>query len=128
EILKQAYKDHCNITVSPYQSGNKREIDNWVQILPDPAPAAALQSSDCSVGSQLDEQETGEAGDYFRDHVAGWAGGIPISLAFPVTVFVVSSLGKYFGCPIPFLADYCLVTVAGIQTEPSTIAPESGHR
>jgi hypothetical protein len=137
ELLKKVYKDNCNITVSPYSSGNEREIDNWAQILSDVAPAAALGTGPCSIGTTLNEQETGEAGDYFRKHVAGWVGGIPISLSFPVTVFIVNSIGPVtpdrpsgssLGCTIPFLADYVLVTVGSLKPEPVVIAHEIGHR
>ena len=132
ELLKKSYKDNCKITVSPYSSGNKREIDNWAQILTDVPPATALRTSKCSIRTMFDEQEIGEAGDYFRKHTAGWAYGIPISLSFPVTVFIVESIasnpGKLtLGCTIPFFADYVLVTVAALKLEPAVIAHEIGH-
>lgn len=128
ELLKKVYKGNCNITVSPYSSGREREIDNWAQILNDQPPAAALASGGCSFWGALDEQETGEAGEYFRNHTAGWVGGIPISLSFPITVFIVKSISGYFGCTIPFLSDYVLVSVDALKAEPSTIAHEIGHR
>jgi hypothetical protein len=128
ELLKKVYKDNCNITVSPYSSGNDREIDNWAQILNDPPPAAALDSGPCTFLGPLDEQETGDAGEYFRKHTAGWVSGIPISLSFPITVFIVKSISGYFGCTIPFLSDYVLVSVDALKAEPSTIAHEIGHR
>ena len=128
ELLKKVYKDNCNVTVLPYSSGNEREIDNWAQVLNDPAPAAALDSGECRTWVQLDEQETGDAGEYFRQHTAGWVSGIPISLSFPITVFIVKSISGYFGCTIPFLSDYVLVSVDALKAEPSTIAHEIGHR
>jgi hypothetical protein len=128
ELLKRVYKDNCNITVSPYSSGHKREIDNWVQILDDEPPASALNPGGCTVGSTLGEQETGDAGDYFRRHVAGWVGGIPISLSFPITVFIVKAIPNAFGCTIPFLSDYVLVTVDSLKVEPAVTAHEIGHR
>jgi hypothetical protein len=128
ELLKRVLKDNCNITVSPYSSGNEREIDNWAQILSDPPPATVLAGSGCAIGQSLDEHETGDAGEYFRRHTAGWVGGIPINLSFPITVFIVKSIGSHFGCTIPFLTDYVLVTVGALKAEPSTIAHEIGHR
>lgn len=128
EILKQAYKDHCNVTVLPYNKGDEKNIETWVTILEDVAPTAALQRSGCSLWKALNEEETGDAGEYYRKHLAGWVGGVPISLAFPITVFVVESIGGYFGCTTWFLSDYVLVTVQGIETERSTIAHEIGHR
>lgn len=132
ELLKKSYKDNCNITVSPYSSGNEREIDNWAQILKDVAPATALGTGKCSIWTTFNEQEIGEAGDYFRKHTAGWVGGIPISLSFPVTVFIVESIASdpnklALGCTIPFFADYVLVTVAALKLEPAVIAHEIGH-
>jgi len=128
DLLKKVYADNCNITVSPYSSGNEREIDNWAQVLSDPPPAAALNLSGCSLSGALGEQETGDAGEYFRQHTAGWVSGIPISLSFPITVFIVKSISGYFGCTIPFLTDYVVVSVDGLKAEPSTIAHEIGHR
>lgn len=137
ELLKKSYKDNCEITVSPYSSGNEREIDNWAVILNDIAPAAALGTGECSAWNTFDDEELGEAGDYFRKHTAGWVGGIPISLSFPVTVFIVKSIGLpnptarpsegFLGCTIPFFADYVLVIVDALKLEPSTIAHEIGH-
>jgi hypothetical protein len=128
ELLVRIYKDNCNITVSPYSSGNGREIDNWAQILTDRAPPAAIESGGCTVWGALNEQETGDAGEYFRRQTAGWVGGVPISLSFPITVFVVKSLSGYLGCTIPFLTDYVLISVEALKKEPSTIAHEIGHR
>lgn len=128
ELLKRVYKDNCNITVSPYSSGHERDIDNWAQILDDTPPPSALVSAGCTVLTTLDEQETGDAGDYYRKHVAGWVGGIPISLAFPITVFIVKSIPNALGCTIPFLSDYVLVTVDALKLEPAVMAHEIGHR
>lgn len=131
ELLKRAYKDHCNVTVSPYSSGNKREIDNWAQLLDDQPPPAALDVPGCSFFGSLWENETGDSGEYFRRHTAGWVGGLPISLAFPITVYIVKSIGGtpgYFGCTVPFLTDYLVVGVDALKVEPSTIGHEMGHR
>jgi hypothetical protein len=128
ELLKKAYKDHCNITVSPYSSGNEREIDNWAQILTDQPPLEALETAPCSFLKTLNEQEFGEAGEYYRKNLAGWVSGIPISLSFPVTVFIVRKISGFFGCTIPFQSDYVLVSLDSFKPEPATMAHETGHR
>jgi hypothetical protein len=129
DLLKTIYKDGCNVRVQPYSSGNKREIDNWAQIISDAPPSDALRSR-CGVGASLWYEFT-EAGEFFARHLAGWV-GIPITLSFPITVFIVESIKddsghSYFGCTIPFLTDYVLVTVDALKQEPSTIAHEIGH-
>jgi hypothetical protein len=91
------------------------------------ARASALDSGGCTVRVTLDEQETGDAGDYFRRHTAGWVGGIPISLSFPITVFIVKSIPGALGCTIPFLSDYVLVSVDALKLE-VVMAHEIGHR
>jgi len=138
ELLKRVYKDNCNITVSPYSSGNEREIDNWAQILNDPPPAAALESGGCSILGKFNEEEIGDAGEYFRKHIAGWVSGIPISLSFPITVFIVKSISapatppddpdRWLGCTIPFFTDYVVVSVDALKIETCVIAHEIGHR
>jgi hypothetical protein len=127
ELLKRVYKDYGNITVNPYSSGNKNEIDNWAQVLPDIAPAKALRTRSCGPWESTKDL-FGEAGEYFSANLAGWVSGIPISLSFPITVFVVEDIPGYFGCTYLFVSDYVLVTVDGLPKEISTIAHEIGHR
>jgi len=127
DLLKQTFKDHGNVEVRPYSSGNKRDIYNWAQIIDGVAPQAALKVH-CGFGALWDE--FGEAGDYFAKHVAGSVGGIiPISLAFPVTIFIVEKGLDKAGCALPLITDYATVEVAQIlPTESSTLAHEVGHR
>src|SRR5262245_2670098 len=115
ELLKRAYKDYCNVTVSPYSSGNDREIDNWAQIiLKEQPPPKALDGGPCSIGVQIDEQLTDDAGEWFRDHLAGSVRGFPVSLAHPITVFINRSISGFFGCTIPIVTDYIVVSLEGL--------------
>lgn len=134
DLLKRVYKDYCNISVSPYSSGNEREIDNWAQILNDQPPVEALNNAACSLWTMnpFSQHQTGDAGEYFRTHLAGQVNGFQISLSFPITVFIVKTIGDsnhpWFGCTIPIFTDYVLVTVDALTKEKSTIAHEIGHR
>jgi hypothetical protein len=126
DTLKKVMKDRCNVTVKPYSSGNKNEIDNWAQVVSDVAPPAAL-TVHCDWGAV--EDEAGDAGEYFAQHVAGWVGSfIPISLSFPVTVFVVQDVVGKNGCALPVFTDYATVKT-GVFTskDSSTMAHEVGH-
>ena len=75
---KKIFKDKFNVAIKAYGKP-------MVQTLSWPAPVAALDV-DCDAAAY--SHEFGGAGEYFADHLAGWV-GIPISLAFPVTVYVV---------------------------------------
>lgn len=127
DLLKTTLKDRCNIKVLPYSSGNKREIDNWAQVVTDAPPAAALKVH-CDFGALWDEG--GEAGDFFAKHTAGWVSGFfPISLAFPVTIFIVESVHDALGCAVPVLTDYATVEADALTNKGgSTLAHEVGHR
>ncbi|MBC8036293.1 MAG: hypothetical protein H7X89_03655 [Rhizobiales bacterium] len=126
-LLKQVLKDRCNVNVLPYSSGNKNEIDNWAQILPDVAPPSALKVR-CDLGALWDEG--GKAGDYFAGHTAGWVGSfIPISLAFPITIFIVEEVEDKRGCAVPVLTDYATMEADKIiANDISTLAHEVAHR
>jgi len=127
DLLRQVLQDRCNVKVVPYSSGNKNQIDNWAQILPDVAPPSALKVH-CDWGALWDEG--GEAGDYFAGHVAGWVGSfIPISLAFPVTIFIVEEVDAKRGCAVPVLTDYATVEASIVAANDiSTLAHEVAHR
>jgi hypothetical protein len=120
---KAIFKKEFNITLKSY---GKPEV----QVLGDVAPAAALDV-DCDAGAF--SEEFGEAGEYFADNAAGWV-GIPISLRFPVSVFVVRSITDKIGCSIP-ITDYVTISaspsgssggVTGV-TSLTTLAHELGH-
>lgn len=127
DLLKKVLKDRCNVNVLPYSSGNKNEIDNWAQVLTGIAPNAALQVR-CDEGAVWDEG--GEAGEYFAQNTAGWVGGfIPISLAFPVTIFIVEQVAGKIGCAVPVVTDYATVAASAVKSkDSSTLAHEVAHR
>ena len=82
-----------------------------VQLLDVPAPNAALNVG-CNAGAFADE--FGDAGDFFAQHVAGW-NAIPISMTFPITVFIVESVVNKQGCSLGPLTDYVTVTPDGVD-------------
>lgn len=104
---KQIFKSRFNVVIKSYGKP-------MVQTLPKPAPAAALDV-ECDGGAF--SNEFGEAGEYFAKNLAGWV-GVPISLAFPVTVFVVHSIRDKIGCSIP-ITDY--VTLSAIPANPRSV-------
>lgn len=93
-----------------------------VQILDGPAPTAALEVK-CDSGAL--GEEFGEAGEYFAAHLAGW-NAIPVSIHFPITVFVVRDVDGKQGCSLGPLTDYVTVDLAGVKTD-SLMAHEIGH-
>jgi hypothetical protein len=119
---KQIFLDRFKVEIRAYGKP-------IVQTLPDVAPAAALDVH-CDTGGF--EDEFGEAGEYFAGHLAGWV-AIPVSLKFPVTVFVVRTIKDKIGCSIP-ITDYVTLaatpapgsTVTGI-TSVTTLAHELAH-
>jgi len=92
-----------------------------VQVLKGAAPVAALDVP-CDGGAWL--EEFGEAGEYFADNLAGW-NAIPISLTFPVSVFIVRTVDGKIGCSIP-IADYVVLSPAGVDSD-TTLAHELAH-
>jgi hypothetical protein len=117
EFLTKTYKDKFNVKVKAYSK-------NMVEIIKEPAPSVALN---CDCGGSAFGHEFGEAGEYFADHLAGW-NAIPISLTFPVTVFIVNDVSDTGGCSLGPLTDYvtCDISADGVGT-PSLIAHEIGH-
>lgn len=101
-----------------------------IQTLPKPAPAAALDVN-CDGGAF--KNEVGEAGTYFEKNLAGW-NIIPISLTFPISVFIVRDIAGKVGCSLGALTDYVTLSVDGTRTimvsevsVSSTLAHELGH-
>ncbi len=122
---KQVFKDKFNVAIKAYGKP-------IVQSIPQPAPLAALDVH-CDGGAWT--EEFGQAGEFFATHSAGWVGG-PISLAFPVTAFVVRSIEGKIGCSIP-ITDYVTLSSKPIPdltgvgltgvTSPTTLAHELAH-
>lgn len=92
-----------------------------VQELKNPAPTAALDVP-CDGGAWW--EEFGEAGEFFADNLAGW-NAIPISLTFPVSVFIVRSVDGKIGCSIP-ITDYVVLLPGGVDSD-TTLAHELAH-
>lgn len=112
--LRQTLKDRFNVKLKSYSK-------SFVEIIEGTAPKEALEVS-CS-GAWLDEM--GEAGDFFARHLAGW-NGIPISVTFPITAFVVRDVKDKIGCSLGPLSDYITIDPAGVKSE-STLSHEVGH-
>jgi hypothetical protein len=110
---KRIYKEKFNVNVRPY-------AETFVQVLTDTAPPEALDF-ECGIGSEF-----GEAGEYFAKHLAGW-NAIPISLTFPITVFVVRSFkGTDLGCSMSVIGDYVVIAQPGLMDNVA-LAHEIGH-
>ncbi len=108
-------KDRFNVKLLPYSK-------NMIEIIKEPAPKAALTVG-CGGGAFKDE--FGEAGEFFANHLAGW-NAIPISLTFPITVFVVHDIQGKMGCSLGPLTDYVTLDLDGVKSD-STLAHEIGH-
>lgn len=120
ERAAQLIKDKFNTKLLHY--GNPH-----VEVIKEDAPDAALDT-ECTLSGGL-KLEFGDGGDFYTSHTAGW-NAIPVSLVYPVTVFVVRSIksdGKDFrGCSSGFFTDYVVITPDGIN-DTTTLAHEIGH-
>lgn len=112
ERTKRFYKDKFNVNVRPYSK-------SFIQILTEPQAPADVLDYECGIGSEF-----GDAGEFFADHLAGW-NGIPISMTFPVTVFVVRSM-KELGCSMSVAGDYVVIAREGLMDN-IALAHEIGH-
>ena len=98
----------------------------YVDIIKEDPPASAL-GTECSFSGY--GSEYGEAGAFFAKYTAGW-NAIPITLVFPVTIFVVQSIKhdseQWRGCSFGLLADYVVITPDGLNDD-TTLAHELSH-
>jgi hypothetical protein len=115
DFFTKTYKDRFNVKVVAYGKPG-------IQVIKEPAPAAAL---DVSCGAGAFSNEFGEAGDFFAQHIAGW-NAIPISLGFPVSIFIVRSMSGADGCSLGPLTDYVAMTPSAVA-ELNVMAHEVGH-
>jgi hypothetical protein len=118
EYFTQTFKERLNVNVDSYGKPG-------IEVITTPAPTAAL---DIGCGVDLLGNEFGDAGEWFAQYIAGW-NAIPISLTFPVTIFIVRSVqsGDKIGCSLGPLADYVVVDYdMGVSTG-NTLAHEVGH-
>ncbi len=110
---KRIYKDKFNVNISPYSK-------TYMETLKGPFPDEVLDFT-CGLGEEFDT-----AGDFFAGHLAGW-NAIPITLSFPITVFVVRSFtGQDLGCSMHVLGDYVVITRNGLMDNVA-LAHEMGH-
>ncbi len=114
-FAKTTFKDKFNVKLHKYS-------ENWVETLTDTPPDDALEPG---CGSDLYGQEFGDAGNYFAKHTAGW-NGIPISLTYPITVFVVRNVQGKEGCSLGPLTDWIVIDPDGVNSI-NTLAHELGH-
>lgn len=85
---RRILKDRFNVELRPYSS----EYVEWFE---GTVPDKALNPSCC--GADLLGQEFVSSGAFYADHLAGWV-GIPISMRFPITVFIVDNVQCKGGC------------------------------
>lgn len=99
----------------------------YVEVIKEAAPTKALDT-ECNVKGNI-VLEFGDGGDFYAHHLAGW-NAIPVSLTYPVTIFVVRSIkdggDAYRGCSAGLFTDYVVLTPDGI-TDDTTLAHEIGH-
>jgi len=116
DAARQIYKNGFNVDIEPY-------AESFVQILTDPAPPSVV---DYECGWPGLGSEFGEAGTFFAGHIAGW-NAVPISLTFPVTVFVVKTLKSGdLGCSLSVIGDYVVIASPGLKDHVA-LAHEVGH-
>jgi hypothetical protein len=98
-----------------------------ILVIKSAAPDSALDQ-ECSATGFF-RSEFGEASDFFAAWTAGWV-LFPLSLVFPVTVFVVRSVTHghehWRGCSFGLLTDYLVITPDGLRDD-TTLAHEIGH-
>jgi len=110
---KKLYKDKFNVKISPYSK-------TFMEPLNGPFPDGVLDFR-CGAGPEF-----GEAGEYFAQHLAGW-NVIPITLNFPITVFVVRDLGPTsLGCSLSIFGDYVVMDRKALLDNVA-LAHEIGH-
>jgi len=114
---QRVLKDRFNVKLRSYSK-------NMVEVITKQAPDYALNvcCNFCAFKEEFDK-----AGEYFAEHLAGW-NAIPISLTFPITVFIVNDISNKLGCSLGPLTDYVTIDIQGIKDkDPSTMMHEMGH-
>ena len=116
----QIIKDKFNTKVIHYGKP-------YIQVIKEDAPDKALDAK-CSASGYF-RAEWGEASDFYSKYTAGW-NAIPVSLGYPITVFVVRTVKHdsdfWRGCSFGLLTDYLVITPDGINDK-TTLAHEIGH-
>jgi hypothetical protein len=115
DFFTKTFKDRFNVKVMPYSKPG-------IQTIEGPAPSAAL---DVECGGGAFSNEVGGAGDFFSQQLAGW-NVIPVSLVFPVSIFIVRTMTGADGCSLGPLSDYATMTPSAVA-EVNVMAHETGH-
>ena len=116
DFAKKTLKDRFNVKIVAYSK-------SFVETITEAAPTSALDPHCDGAGAWGDE--FGEAGDFYAKHLAGW-NAIPITVTFPITVFVVRDISGKEGCSIGPLSDYITLDKDGVKST-NTMAHEIGH-
>jgi hypothetical protein len=116
DYFTKTFKDKLNVKVVPYGKPG-------IEVIKSHVPDAAL---DVHCGFGLEKDEWGDAGEFFSQYTAGW-NAIPISLTFPVTIFIVRSVKDKVGCSVGPLADWVVVDSSVGVSSGNTLAHEVGH-
>jgi hypothetical protein len=119
---KRILKERFNVKLRPY-------APQYVEWFQGTVPTEALNPSCC--GANPFAEEFKAQGEFYAQHTAGW-NGVPISLRWPVTVFIVDTVKCRNGCSLGPLSDYVVVAYDGLNAvgEPlphSLMVHEIGH-
>jgi hypothetical protein len=116
----QIIKDKFDVKVKTYGTP-------YAEVIKESPPSEAL-TVECSLSGNAGE-EISEGGEFFAKYLAGW-NAIPISLIYPITVFVIQSItheGDTFrGCSAGVFTDYVVLTPVGMKDD-TTLAHEISH-
>jgi len=119
---KSIFRSQANIDIVPVGA-------SLLSVSPYNAPAAAL---DPNCGTDLWEDDFGEAGEFFRMHSVDTFLGSSTGYGSPITAFVVKKIweGGFIkrGCSMALFEDYLLVSILGLNNPPSRVlAHELAH-
>lgn len=112
---RRVLKERFNVNLRSYSN-------EYVEWFTGSVPPEALEPSCCN-DSDLFLGEFGVSGEFYAQHTAGWV-GVPISLRFPITVFIVDTVHCKSGCSDFWRADYVVIKHAGLEV-PSVPHPNS---
>jgi hypothetical protein len=125
-VPTQEVLDAIARTQELYKTAFNVDIRSWaktfIEVIPEPPPPEVL---DLDPGIDF---VFGTAGEWFNDHLAGW-NGIPISVTFPITVFVIREVkGAGAGVSLNIFGDYVVIDHEGLTKNSSlALGHEIGH-
>jgi hypothetical protein len=114
DTAKRILSDRFNVALRPYAA-------DYVQWFEGAVPPEALTPSCC--GADLFGEEFITTGEFYARNTAGWVAA-PISLRFPVTVFIVDDMKCGDGCSNGPLSDWVVVTTRALNY-PNFLVPNS---